>query len=236
MDRAPNIDEAFFASHVSGMTMDQLWSTGWRHQGNLFFRYDACEMQHEWHDIVPVRIRLADFRMSKSQRRVWRKNEDIRWEIGPASINESVIAIFEKHKIRFSDNVPDSIHCFFTQSPHDTPCECISLRAFLGDELVAASFLDLGTRCTSSVYAIFDPEHSRRGLGTLTLLKEVELSLASGRSYLYPGYATKDPSHYDYKKTFNALEGLHWPSGSWHPWDKSMPGPSPDRVDEDLLF
>ena len=35
---------------------------------------------------------------------------------------------------------------------------------------------------------------------------------------------------------FNALEGLHWPSGSWHPWDKSMPGPSPSTDAQDLAF
>ncbi|MBL9115329.1 MAG: hypothetical protein JNJ83_10020 [Verrucomicrobiaceae bacterium] len=225
MDRVPNIDEAFFANHVSGLTMDQLWAAGWRHQGTLFFRYDACEMQGAWHDIVPVRIRVGDFQMSKSHRRVWRKNADIRWEVGPAIIDEPTHEIFERHKTRFQDNIPESIHCFFTSQPHDTPCECLSLRAFLGNRLVAASFMDMGGLCTSSVYAIFDPAFARRGLGTLTLLKEVELTRKSGRTFLYPGYATREPSHYDYKKTFSALEGLHWPSSRWLDWDGSTPGP-----------
>ncbi len=225
MDRNPNIDEAFFAGHVAALTMDQLWSEGWRHQGTLFFRYDACEMQGEWHRIVPVRIRVADFTMNKSQRRVWRKNEDIRWEIGPAVIDQATHEIFEAHKQRFQDNIPESIHSFFTDQPHDTPCECIALRAFLGRRLVAASFLDVGAISTSSVYAVFDPAYAKRGLGTMTLLKEVELTLASGRTYLYPGYATQEPSHYDYKKTFSALEGLHWLSSKWVAWDGSTAGP-----------
>ena len=227
MDKTPHLDEAFFASQVSAMNMDQLWADGWRHQGALFFRYDACEMQGSWHHIVPVRIRVADFTMSKSQRRVWRKNQDIRWEIGPAVIDEETHIIFEKHKDRFTDNIPESIHCFFSHQPHDTPCECVSLRAYLGSKLVAASFMDTGASCTSSVYAIFDTDYAKRGLGTLTLLKEVELTRASGRRYLYPGYATRETSHYDYKKTFSALEGLHWPSGKWLPWDGSTEGPQP---------
>ncbi len=38
--------------------------------------------------------------------------------------------------------------------------------------------------------------------------------------YHYPGYAMTGPSHYDYKKQFNAMEGLDWESGEWRPLDK----------------
>ena len=227
MDQTPHIDEAFFANHVAGLTMDQLWAAGWRHQGSLFFRYDACDMSGGWHRIVPVRIRVADFKMSKSQRRVWRKNADVRWEIGPAIIDEETQRLFTAHRERFTENVPDSIYSFFSIQPHVVPCECISLRAFLGGKLVASSFMDMGVVSTSSVYAIFDPEYERRGLGTLTLLKEIELTILGGRQHLYPGYATREPSHYDYKKTFSALEGLHWESAQWHPWDGTTEGPQP---------
>ncbi len=225
MSQVPNIDEAFFATRVARMTMDELWATGWRHQGHLFFRYDACEMQGDWHQIVPVRIKVPEFRMSKSQRRVWRKNQDLRWEVVPAIIDDATHEIFDRHRLRFSDNVPDTIHCFFSDRPHDLPCDCLALRAFLHDRLVAVSFLDLGQRSTSSVYAIFDPDDSKRGLGTMTLLKELELSAASGMEHLYPGYATRETSHYDYKKTFNALQGMDWPSYRWLDWDGSTEGP-----------
>lgn len=225
MSQVPNIDEAFFATRVARMTMDELWATGWRHQGHLFFRYDACEMQGGWHQIVPVRIKVADFQMSKSQRRVWRRNADLRWEVVPAVIDEDTHEIFDRHRHRFSDNVPETIHCFFSERPQDLPCDCLSLRAYLGKKLVAVSFLDLGQNSTSSVYAVFDPDHSKRGLGTMTLLKELELSAATGMRHFYPGYATREASHYDYKKTFNALQGMDWPSYKWVDWDGSTEGP-----------
>lgn len=225
MDQVPNIDEAFFATRVARMNMDELWAAGWRHQGHLFFRYDACDMQGEWHQIVPVRIKVADFQMSKSQRRVWRKNQDLRWEVRPAFIDEETEQMFQAHKQRFSDNIPETIFNFFSDRPHDLPCDCLSLRAFLHDRLVAVSFLDLGHHSTSSVYAVFDPEHGKRGLGTMTLLKELELTAADGRRFLYPGYATRESSHYDYKKTFNAMQGLDWASARWLDWDGSTEGP-----------
>jgi len=37
--------------------------------------------------------------------------------------------------------------------------------------------------------------------------------------YVYPGYATLGPSHYDYKKQFRGLEGYDWASGKWRAWD-----------------
>ena len=38
-----------------------------------------------------------------------------------------------------------------------------------------------------------------------------------GLRHHYPGYATREPSAYDYKKQLRALEVLDWSSGCWQP-------------------
>ncbi len=60
----------------------------------------------------------------------------------------------------------------------------------------------------------FDPDLGDRGLGTLTMLKEIEYSIGTGREYYYPGSAYEGPSFYDYKKRFAALECFDW-RGNW---------------------
>lgn len=212
------IHEYFMADEVPADYMDALWASGWRHFGGRFFRYnfqwsdDTCEVQH----IVPLRIDLARFSLSKSQRRVLNKNTDVRWETIPARAGEDVRGMFQRHKRRFPTNAPEDLSDYLHESnPGARPCECLEVRAWLDGTLVAASFMAVGSRAASSIYGMFELEHSARSLGTLTLLKEIDLSRERGHTYFYPGYSTRERSAYDYKKRFRALEGFDWKSGQW---------------------
>jgi arginine-tRNA-protein transferase len=213
----PRFAESFLASHMPAPAMDALWAQGWRHQGSMFFRYTHCLMEGVEHNIVPLRIDVNHFHFSKSQRRVWRRNDDVRWEVVPTEIDEVMSEVFEKHTTRFVENVPGSLHDFLGDSPSNVPCRCYSVKAWLGDRLAAASFVDLGMNCMSSVYAIFDPEFAKRGLGTLTLLKEIDIARRAGKRFIYHGFGTPRPSRYDYKQMFRPIEGLDWVTGNWMP-------------------
>ena len=170
MSQRPRIDECGLAERVTPASMDALWSQGWRHQGTLFFRYSHCVMHGVEHDIIPLRIDLAGFTPSKSQRRVWRRNQDVRWEIGPAVLEDRMHRMFELHAQRFTENVPLRLEDFLGSDPAHAPVPCLAVKALLGEELIAVSFMDVGAQAVSSVYAIFEPAHEKRGLGILTLL------------------------------------------------------------------
>lgn len=197
--------------------MDRLWAAGWRHFGSLFFRYNFSMDEDGVRTITPLRIDLENFRPSKSQRRVLNKNADLRFEFVPAELSDQAREMFQRHKERFKDNVPDSLETFLSGEPATVPCPCIECRVFQGDTLIATSFLDVGKDSTSAVYGLFEPAHADRSLGTLTMLKEIEYSQAQGCRFYYPGYAAKEPSPYDYKKQFHGLEVLSWEDGFWRP-------------------
>jgi len=218
MKLPPWINDAFTAERVPAAMMDRLWAEGWRHFGTEFFRYSVGfqSMRPEW--IVPLRIVLADFHESKNQRRVRRKNEDVTWEIRPVSITPEATALFEKHKERFRDNVPDSLEVFLGSAPAQGPCPMLELRASVEDRLFAVSYLSVGHRSASSAYAIFDPIESRRSPGILTMLKEIEWAKGNGMEFCYPGYATPGPGIYEYKTRFSALQGYDWENGEWKDW------------------
>ena len=116
-------------------------------------------------------------------------------------------------------NVPERLEDFLGDQPHGRPCECLQLSVREGDRLVAASFLAVGRRACSSVYAVFDPECSSRRLGIFTMLAELEFAKAQGYEYYYSGYATVEPSCYDYKKQFAELEYYDW-EGHWRSIDE----------------
>ncbi len=209
------LNQSFLCTSVPPEIMDRLWETGWRHFGETFFRYNLNVNDQGVQTITPLRVDLEKFTLSKSQRRVLRKNADLRCEFVPAQLGEESRAMFQRHKARFKDNVPDDLDTFLSSDPASIPCPCVECRVHLGDELIALSYLDLGEGSTSAVYGLFEPVHAQRSLGIYTMLCEIEFTRARGGRYYYPGYATREPSAYDYKKQLRGLETLHWESGEW---------------------
>lgn len=192
--------------------MDRLWAAGWRHFGSHFFRYNQMVTEDgQIQTIQPLRIPVADFAPGKSQRRTVGRNRDAVITIGPAVVDEEREELFFKHRERFTTNIPESIRNFIpAAAPHCQPCTCLNVEVRLGAKLVAVSYLDVDIESVSSVYAIFDPAEQHRGLGTLTLLEEIRWARSHGKRWLYPGYATEEPSAYDYKKTFRPVEYFDW--------------------------
>jgi arginine-tRNA-protein transferase len=195
--------------------MDRLWAAGWRHFGAYFFRYslqlDDTGVRH----VTPLRLDLTHFVPSKSQRRVLRRNADLRTEFRPASFSVQAQEMFQRHKERFRQNMPEGLETFISTEPATVPCECLECRIYTGPHLIAVSYLDLGEEATSAVYGMFEPHHGQRSLGTYTMLREIEFSRSEGRRWYYLGYATEEPSAYDYKKKFAGLQALNWDSGEW---------------------
>jgi arginine-tRNA-protein transferase len=136
--------------------------------------------------------------------------------IRPITVTPEVESLFERHKQRFDHGVPDSIYDFLSCEPASVPCAAMEIRVESKEDLLAVSFFDVGERSTSGIYAMFDPDESVRGLGTFTMLKEIEFSIASGRQFYYQGYCYEGESFYDYKKRFRGIESFNWQK--WGPF------------------
>lgn len=211
------IHQAFQCESVAPEMMDRLWAAGWRHFGTRFFRYSLDVLDECPTVITPLRLPLETFIPSPSQRRALRKNADTRCEFVPASLSSEAKAMFHAHKTRFKDHIPEDLTSFLSPSPATLPCVCVECRVWAGQELIAISYLDIGSSATSGVYGMFSPSHSRRSLGIYTMLQEIRHSRDRGYRYYYPGYATLEPGPYDYKKQFIGMEYLDWNLGTWLP-------------------
>ncbi len=208
------INEEFHADSMTPEQLDLLLADSWRHFGTHFFRYNLGVYNDEIRRVIPLRIRLADFEISKSQRRVLRKNEDLRIAIRPVVITGESENLFHLHKQRFDHGIPNSIYDFLSREPTTVPCDAREIAVYRDSTLVAVSYFDIGLTATSGIYAIFEPDESARRLGIFTMLKEIEYSIETGRDYYYQGYAYEGESFYDYKKRFSALERFDW-DGNW---------------------
>jgi arginine-tRNA-protein transferase len=208
------INEEFYAARILPKQLDALLADGWRHFGEHFFRYNIGFHNNELRLVLPLRLRLSNFIISKSQRRIWKKNQDLKTIVRPIEITPEKEILFEQHKKRFSENVPDSLYDFLSLTPDAVPCEGLEVSVYREEKLLAASFFDVGATAVSAVYAMFDIEEFSRSLGIFTMLLVIDYASRKRKTLYYPGYAYEGNSFYDYKKRFSALEVFDW-NGHW---------------------
>lgn len=214
MSQFSYIHEEFYASQIEQARLDALLAEGWRHFGEHFFRYNLGWYQNNIRTVIPLRIRLDSFSFSKSQRKILNKNKDLQTFIRPINITSATIEMFETHRLRFAENIPQSIHTFLSYEPATVPCEAFEIAVYKDEKMIAQSFFDVGIDSVSSIYGIFSPEITDRSLGILTMLLEIDFALKNNKKYFYHGYAYEGNSFYDYKKRFRALERFDW-QGNW---------------------
>jgi leucyl-tRNA---protein transferase len=212
-------DQQFLCLEASPEEMDRFWAEGWRHFGIFFFRYRTAVHGEKLFTVLPLRLDISRFVLTRSLKRVLGINRDIKTSIRAASVDKVKKALFLKHRLRFKENVPTSLDNFLSPVPGSVPCRNLELCIYVEKKLLGVTFLDLGRTATSAVYAMFDPAQAKRSLGILMMLHSIEFTREQGYRYYYPGYAYHEPFSYDYKKRFVGLEYLNWKTG-WKPYVK----------------
>lgn len=218
------IDERFEHRQLLESYLEILWARGWRHFGSRYFRHNFFVHSSKLFSVRALRLRVADFRPSRSQRRVLRKNADLRLRIGEIRITREVFEIFERHKERFSENPPRDIFDVIASAEERHTGQTLQFSLYLSDRLIAVSYLDVAGKSTSGLYAFFEPTQARRSLGIYTMLKEIEFTRENGMTFYYPGYVFRESSFYDYKKRFRPAEVYDW-NGSWIPYEPEYLSP-----------
>ncbi len=177
--------------------MDALWAKGWRHFGTQFFRYASSWNDGQQVRVLPLRIDLRNFLPSRSQRRVLKRNADVRVEFAQATIDAEREVMFAKHRSRFKENVPDSLSDFLSAAPARVPCVTKECQLLIHDRLFGIGYFDVGEQAVSAVYSMFDPAESRRSPGIKLILEEIHWATEHEFRYFYLGYCYDRRSFYD---------------------------------------
>ena len=229
------LEDTFISWSIAPSRMDELWAAGWWYLGPVFFRRAFIEWGGRLAPLQHLRVDLARYRPSPSQRRIVRRNQDLRVEIQTPEIDSVRRALFERHKRRFLEGIPRDLEDFLGPTPATGQVPARDFAVYACDQLVAVSYLAVGGDSVASLYCSFEPTESRRSLGIFTLLMELDWARANGRKFHYPGYALLQPSPMDYKKTLEGLEEYDWGRG-WKRFARVKPAPAsghletPDRI------
>ncbi len=169
-----------------------------------YFRLKVCK---DCNICLPMRIDTASFKLTKSQKRILKKNSDVRVIIlDRTSIDEEKFNLFKKyHEIRHKDNINNSYESIMA-SRHFGFKGSIELNFYINEKLIGVSIIDLSKDGFSSNFFYYDTDYMERALGIFSILYEIEYAKKLGIKYYYIGWYTPTISNMKYKDQFRPSE------------------------------
>lgn len=182
----------------------QLANLGFRRSGDHVYRPECmtCKL------CIPVRIPVNAFRPNRSQKRCWRRNEDIQISRVDAVFREEHFKLYRRYMSSrhagggMDNNDPEAYQSLIAARWCNS--ELIEFR--LQQELLAVAVVDQFPQGLSAVYTFFDPDQGQRSLGVYAVLAEINLVQDAGQDCLYLGYWNPQSPKMAYKNSYAPLE------------------------------
>ena len=186
---------------------DHRLAEGHRRTGEFIYQTScptcqACE---------PIRLNCFEFEFSRNQRRVLSKGDRrLIQKTGPLLADDERVELFNKHRRmrglvkRDTDIDVEEYIWGFVRSCF----ESFEITYWLDGQLVCLAVCDRGKNSMSAVYTFFDPDMKSAGLGTYSILKQVEYCTKQKLQHLYLGYYVDNSPHMQYKSRFIPNERL----------------------------
>ena len=188
-------------------TYSQLSDLGFRRSGRHVYRphCDQCQA------CISVRVPVEKFKVSKSQKRIIARNEDLKVRVVSPQLTPEYYGLYERYIIaRHADGdmyppSEDQFLSFLVEGDQDSV-----FFEFRDSEnkLLALSVCDFLSQGISAIYTFFDPDQARRSLGSYAILWQINECERLGLPYLYLGYWVKDCRKMNYKLSFRPIELL----------------------------
>ena len=196
-------------SECSTVYCDQLVSQGWRRFGGMFFRpvcadCTACES---------IRIDVPRYEFSRSEKRVLRKNADLRVIIRRPSMTQHHLDLFIRyhrymHEKRGWKEQPVTPRNYYTSFVHGFNAFGYEVLYFDHDRLIGVDLIDILPSGISSIYFYYDPEYARRSLGKYSLLRQIMMAQERTLRWVYLGYYVQGCQSLEYKSEYAPLQQL----------------------------
>jgi len=193
---------------------DDLSQQGFRRSQNVLYRPSCANCTA----CYSARIRVGDFKISRSQKRVLKRNAHLSREASTPWATEGQFQLFRSYlNARHADGGMADMDIFeFAAMIEETPVRSRVVEYYAPPEpdaqtrtLSAVCLTDVLSDGLSMVYSFFDPETEALSPGTYIILDHIAIALDAGLPYVYLGYWVPGSPKMGYKSNFNALEIFH---------------------------
>ncbi|WP_157212114.1 arginyltransferase [Desulfomonile tiedjei] len=198
------VEQVFAAEAFPPELYHDFMDIGFRRSGNYFYR-PMCSSCLECRSI---RVVLKEFRLSKSLRRILRKNLDVTVSIDAPRFSRNKYRLYQYYlHSRHAATGADSFTSV-RKSLYASPVHTVEFEYRLGLRLIGAGLVDVCSRSLSSVYMFFDPDLANRSLGTFAAIQEILFALQLNIPFYYLGFFVADCKAMNYKARFKPHEYL----------------------------
>ena len=206
---------------LSPESLDFYLAKGWYRMGSNIFTTHFLFFKERAYSAIWLRLDLKDFRLSKSQRKLLRRNaKHFAPATAPKEINqerENLYRIYaDNFDGRLSPSIADSLEDYGNDTVFNT--QEITVRKHNSGKLVAASYFDIGQNSAASILGFYHPDLHAFSLGYYTMLLEIEYCLENGIRYYYPGYVAPGYSRFDYKLRLGPCDYFDLSTEQWLPY------------------
>ncbi len=205
---------------------DLLTQGGFRRSQNIAYR-PACETCRA---CISVRILVNEFEPRRTMRRVLAENADLVSHEYPAEPSSEQYSLFRyyldaRHQKGGMSDMSVLDYAMMVEDTHvNTKIieyrvreEGAGIKERSQGELVAVALTDRMGDGLSMVYSFYNPDLSRRSLGTFMILDHIRRARLLGLPHVYLGYWVKGSRKMDYKTKFLPQE--HLMQRGWERYD-----------------
>jgi leucyl-tRNA---protein transferase len=177
---------------------------GFRRSGTHIYRPHCTHCEA----CIPARIPVTLFEPKRSQRRVLKRNQDLRVVRTDDLRDEEAFQLYRRyieHRHADGDMYPPEREQY--ESFLNNAWECTHYyRFFDGGALIALAVVDELADGMSAIYTFFEPKADKRSLGSYAILWQIEKTRELGLNYLYLGYWIRGCQKMAYKSDYRPLE------------------------------
>jgi leucyl-tRNA---protein transferase len=216
----------------AGALNDTLSHQGFRRSQNVVYRPSCAGCAA----CLSARIIAADFKPSKTQRRILRRNERVARVSTNPWATEPQYALFRRYldARHATGGMADMDLHEFAAMVEETPVRSRIVEYHLDRELVAVCLTDVLSDGLSMVYSFYDPDMLENSLGTYIILDHINMARDAGIPYVYLGYWVPGSPKMDYKRRFGPLEIYH--DGRWKALDAvNLSGIAAHGIDREAI-
>lgn len=205
------------AASVNADTYSELITQGFRRSGELAYR-PHCESCIK---CVPVRLVLAQFTPTRSQKRAFKQHANLTANILPLAFHQTHFELYAAYQaLRHAEDAPEKNNDEKSEEQQYREFICQSnVESIMVEfkdvegQVKMVSIVDIISSGSSAVYTFYDATEQKASYGTYGIMWLANWTQALKLPYLYLGYWVQESQKMAYKQKFTTQEKLI--NGQW---------------------
>ena len=180
---------------------------GWRRFGKMHFVPECKECTK----CVSMRIDIKNYKFSRSEKIVFKKNIDTKLYIQAPTLTLDHLKLYDKYHSHMSKKKnwnyspiePAEYDRSYVQGKDEFTKEFLFVR---DNRLVGVALVDMLENAISSIYCFYDHDFEDLSIGKFSILAQIKIAKELNVPYIYLGYWIKDHYSMGYKESYTPFQ------------------------------